>query len=140
MSNSEHVTDWMNDVFTQKKIESLNNKVDKLAEKEISKGKRVSHKEYDILLDQILRENSNNELKNPFELPRGRVVEHFTRINKNLFFAYPYFFDGEHFEILQHNAKKAGFKVRVDPYASRLVGGNVRIVIWKPKHKKVIAG
>ena len=135
MSSSKYATDWMKEVFTTKKIENLNNKVDKLAEKERSEGKRVSIKEYEILLDQILRENSNNELNNPFELPRGRVVEHFTRINKNLFFTYPYFFDGEHFEILQQNAKKAGFKVRVDPYASRLVGGNVRIVIWKTNTK-----
>ncbi len=128
----KHATDWMTEVFTPKKIESLNKKVVKLSKKERSEGKKVSVTGYEILLDQILGENSNNELDNPFELPRGHVVEHFTRINKNLFFTYPDFFDGEHFKILQQNAKKAGFKVRVDPYASRLVGGNIRIVIWKP--------
>jgi len=132
MSDFKSPLSWMLQVFTKKQLEKIENKVDKLAEKEKDVGNRVGIKEHEMLRDRILSLSRNNELDIPFPLPRGRVVEHFTKITKNLFFTYPYYFEGESFVILQQQAKEAGFNVQVDPYASRLIGGNIRIVIWRP--------
>ena len=126
---------WMKEVFTAKQLENILDQVDKLAEKERKEGKRVGIQEHDILTDKLLVQKRNNELDIPFNVARYPVTEHFTKITENLFFAYPYYFDSEQFVALAKDAKEAGFNVRVDPYASRLVGGNFRVIIWRQNQK-----
>jgi len=135
MKQYKNSISWMSEVFTKKQLDTIMNQVDKLAEKERKEGKKVGIKEYDILTDKLLAKKRNNELDMPFNVPGDPLTDHFTKITKNLFFAYPYYFDSEQFVTLAENAKKAGFNVRVDPYASRYVGGNFRVIIWRPNQK-----
>ncbi len=123
---------WMTQVFTKKQLDSIEKKVEKFID---SEEEKPDNHRLEILRDQIIVQNSNNELELPFPLTvGGGVIEHLKKINKNLLIAYPFYFDGDQFVKLEKSAKDAGFKIRVDSYASRGIG-NLRVIIWRPARK-----
>ncbi len=137
MSSFKPPMSWMTQVFTKKELDSIKKKVEKLISDEEKEYKELDNHRQEILRDQVIVQNSNSELELPFTLTvSGGVIKHLKKINKNLLIVYPFYFDGDQFVKLEKSAKDAGFKIIVDPYASRGVGINLRVIIWKPKNQK----
>ena len=123
---------WMKKVFTKNQLDKISKQVEILIKKEES---NVDHHQIEILRDKVLVKNLNNDLDIPFKISGGNALDHLKKITKNLFLAYPYYFDAKELTALEQNARKVGFNVKVDPYSSRLPGKSMRVIIWKPNPK-----
>ena len=135
MSDFKPPMTWMKQVFTKTQFKKIEKDVDKLIN-DNGESKTADNHRQEVLRDKIIVQMSDSKLELPFRFTiQGGVIKHLKKINKNLFIAYPFYFDEKQFVMLAKSANDAGFKISVDPYASRMVGACLRVVIWKPNPK-----
>lgn len=136
MSHFKPPMSWMKQVFTENQLKKINKDVDKLIDDDEKEGKKVDHHRQEVLRDKVIVKKHNAELDLPFKLTnKGGVLKHLKKINKNLFIVYPFYFEGDQLSSLEKSTQETGFNIRVDTYASRGVGVNLRVIIWKPIKK-----
>lgn len=125
---------WMRESLTESQM-TRSEKIADLILPDIDKGLNRMTRIFLAMDEALVRIAPKSRISMPRWAPDYPLGEHGIGINRNLFIFYPYRFNAEQFTEVAQKAKQAGFNVRVDSHASRLPGGNVRVIFWKPRKK-----